>query len=98
MYKGLLRQYELELELKNSVKPEKKEATKCILCSKKNYNKEKIEVHYWKVHRDSFKWIACKLSCGRFPCGKVREEEFKDHIRRHDGAGKVGGFVQYRTS
>ena len=41
-------------------------------------------MHYWKVHRDSFKWIECKISCGRFACGKVREEEFKDHIRRHN--------------
>ena len=33
--------HELELELKNPVKPEKKEARKCMLCSKKSYNKEK---------------------------------------------------------
>ena len=31
----------------------KKEASQCILCSKDSYNKETIEVHYWKVHRDS---------------------------------------------
>ena len=59
------RQYELELELKYLVKPERKEAPKCMLCFKK------IEVHYWKMHRDSFKWIECKISCGRLPCGKV---------------------------
>ena len=77
------RRYELELELKSPVKPVKKEVPKCMLCSKKSYYREKIEV-YCKVHRDSFKWIECEISCGRFPCGKVREEEFKDHIRRHN--------------
>ena len=78
------RRYELELELKSSVKPVKKEAPKCILCSTNSYNKEKIEVHYWKVHRDSFKWIECKIDRCRYACGKVREEEFKDHIKRHN--------------
>ena len=78
------RRYELELKLNSSVKPVKKEAPKCILCCKNSCNKEKIEVHYWKVHRDSFKCIECKIDCGRFACGKVHEEEFKDHIRRHN--------------
>ena len=55
-----------------------------MLCSKKSYNKEKVEVHYWKVHRDSFKWIECRISCGRFACGKVQEQEFKEHIRLHN--------------
>ena len=78
------RRYELELQLKSSVKPAKKEAPKCILRSKNRYNKEKIEVHYWKVHRDSFKWIGCKIDRGRYACGNEREEEFKDHIKRHN--------------
>ena len=72
------RRYELELKLKSSVKPVRREAPKCMLCSKKSYDKEKIEVHYWKLHRDSFKWVECKIDRGRFACSKVREEEFKD--------------------
>ena len=36
------------------------------------------------MHRDSFKRIECKIGCGRFACGKVQEEVFKDHIRRHN--------------
>ena len=36
------------------------------------------------VHRDSFKWVECKIDRGRFACGKVREGEFKDHIKRHN--------------
>ena len=71
------RRYELELELKNSVKPEKKEASKCMLCSKKSYNKEKVEVHYWKVNRDSFEWVECEISCGRFACGKFEKRNSK---------------------
>ena len=55
-----------------------------MLCSKKSYNKEKIEVHYRKVHRDGFKWVECKIDRGRFACGKVREGDFKDHIKRHN--------------
>ena len=35
--------------VKSSVKPVKKEAPKCMFFSKKSYNKEKVEVHYWKV-------------------------------------------------
>ena len=86
------RRYELELKLKRSVKHVKKEAPKCMICSKKRYNTEKGEVHYWKVNRDSFKWIACKIGRGRFACGKGREEEFKDHIRRHNEIySKKGG-------
>ena len=36
-----LGRYELEFKLKSSVKPVKKEAPKCMLCSKKSCNKEK---------------------------------------------------------
>ena len=62
----------------------RREVPECILCSKNSYNTEKIEVHYWKVHRDSFKWSECKIDRGRYACGKVREEESKEHIKRHN--------------
>ena len=87
--------YELELKLKNSVEPVRKEAPKCMLCSKKPYNKEQIEVHYWKLGRDSFKWVECKIDSGRFACGKVREGEFKYHTRRHNTVYSKDGSRYY---
>ena len=82
--------YELELKIESSIKPVKKEAPKCILGSKHSYDKEKIEVHYWKVHRGSFKWIECKIDRGRYACDKVREDEFKDHMRHNTMYSKEG--------
>ena len=38
-----------------------------------------MEEHYRKNHKENFTWIECKL------CRiEHREEEFKDHIRRHN--------------
>ena len=73
----------------------RREAPKCMLCSTKSYNKENIEVHYWKVHRDSFKWVECKIDRGRFACGKVRDGEFKDHIKRHNTMYSKEGSMYY---
>ena len=65
-------------ELKHAVKLLEAIACRCMFCSR-HLRKVKMAEHYLKEHRGNFTWVKCRLWCR-----KHREEEFRNHIKKHN--------------
>ena len=82
------RRYELELENATKTEEEKArvKARKCMFCPR--YLRKVTMEERRKKHEEHFTWIKCKLCCREH-----REEEFKDHIRQHNGYSRNGHYM-----